>query len=185
MSEVKTCSKCGETKALAAFSKEKRSRDGLRRVCKVCARANNKAWYEKNKERERANSKAWYEKNKERARVNDKAWREQNRDKKRTINAARRARRRKAEPVWLRDEHKQAISEKYALSVRLAEERGEEYHVDHIWPLKGKGFRGLHVPWNLQVISASENRSKRNKRPVDRNYNERPACKWSKTLHDY
>ena len=167
---AKTCTKCGETKALGEFHKDKSSRDGLRCVCKVCARADEKAWREQNKER---------------ARALVKAWREQNKDKGRAHTAARRACRRKAEPVWLSDEHKQAISEKYALSVRLAEERGEEYHVDHIWPLKGKGFSGLHVPWNLQVIPASENLSKHNNRPVDQSHNERPACKWSKTLHDY
>ena len=72
-------------------------------------------------------------------------------------------RKQKATPPWLTEEHKNQIKIFYVKSKKLTIETGVQYSVDHIIPLKGKLVCGLHVPWNLQVITHRENCSKNNR----------------------
>lgn len=72
-----------------------------------------------------------------------------------------------ATPKWLTAIQLNQIAEMYDVAVACNVQTGIKHHVDHIMPLKGKTVRGLHVPWNLQVISMSENFSKNNRMPPE------------------
>lgn len=63
----------------------------------------------------------------------------------------------KATPPWLTREHFKQMEAIYDAAVELSEATGTRYDVDHIVPLQGKTVCGLHVPWNLRVLTALEN----------------------------
>lgn len=92
----------------------------------------------------------------------NKIWNKNNTDIKNYHNANRRALLIKATPTWLTDEHKKEIKEFYKKAKTMSKNSNIKYEVDHIIPLKSKIVCGLHVPWNLQILSKTENLKKRN-----------------------
>lgn len=68
-----------------------------------------------------------------------------------------------ATPPWLREEHWAAMNAVYEEARRRTRETGVRHDVDHIHPINGKVLSGLHVPWNLQVLTQSQNVSKSNR----------------------
>lgn len=124
-----------------------------------------------NKEKIKAATKVYYENNKEAILAYGTVWRKLNIDKVNGYCAKRRSVKLQANPYhkskpspWEGKELSDLIiSEAYSLAKERTNLTGIEYHVDHIIPLQGSNVCGLHVGINLQVITASENRTKGNK----------------------
>lgn len=107
--------------------------------------------------------KARYLANREYHLENRKSYLQNNRGK---VYAQRRARRMailERMPKWLLLKDRLEIEQIYSEAVKISKETGIPHQVDHIVPLQGEKVSGLHVPWNLRVITAFENSSKSNK----------------------
>lgn len=166
---MKTCNKCKHDKPTDGFHKDTNKKDGLCTICKICKIENSKAWYKNNTDRAKDLGKKSYERIKsDPKRYSNrlsyaKKWREKNLDKHAAKESKRRARKLSATPVWLSRCHNAHIKRIFKLSKLMTEITGQPHEVDHIVPLQGRSICGLHVPWNLRVISASDNRSKGNR----------------------
>ena len=124
------------------------------------AKAAGRRYYEKNREAviARAAARPAEEKRKNRAEYKDR-----NVDVVRADTSVRKRRHRDATPRWLTKEERMHMRDLYVQARRLTKITGERYVVDHIVPLRGDEVCGLHVPWNLRVITQEENLKKSNK----------------------
>lgn len=118
-----------------------------------------------NNEKIKIKKKVFYNSNKSSINARTKDWREKNPGQVKANNIKRLVREIKATPKWLTKEQMEEINAFYFLSKELAwlNQDGKPHHVDHIIPLQGKNVCGLHVPWNLQLLSAKDNMIKGNK----------------------
>lgn len=186
---MKKCTKCKIKKELSEFGKMSSTRDGLRSDCKSCRKVESKIRYEakreelilyqrdyqkKNRDRLLPKKREYYwkdpekyknieRKNRERSRIIENKRNRENPAKACAKTNKRKAIKLQATPFWLTLSHWEQIDNIYIECARITKETGIKHHVDHIIPLQGKEVRGLHVPWNLQILTAKENESKGNK----------------------
>jgi 5-methylcytosine-specific restriction endonuclease McrA len=92
-----------------------------------------------------------------------KKHKEANPDYYRSLVNMRRRRFRNATPKWLSPEQRMEIRLKYRLAIEMSRATGIRHAVDHEVPIQGEEVCGLHVPWNLRVITQEENLKKSNK----------------------
>lgn len=116
-----------------------------------------------NPERYRELDRLRYERDKDKRKECVKRTYQKNRRRYITISNLRTKARRGSAPKWLTTEHKQQIIDIYKECSRLTNETKINYNVDHIIPINGETVCGLHVPWNLRIITQEENFKKSNK----------------------
>lgn len=174
---TKICSRCGIEKELSEFHRAITCKDGYSTYCEQCYHKQIIAYGIKYRSEHRDQIKIRHVKRyiehcdeikarcaKYRSNHRDQMktylikYYDSHRDYWREYVARRRAVKLNATPPWVDRKELQKIYAEAAKRRRA----GENVHVDHIVPLRGKNVCGLHVPWNLQIIPAHENLSKHN-----------------------
>lgn len=137
--------------------------DNAKRATKPKSEASKAAgrrYYERNKEQVKARAAARPNEEKRRYRSKHKV---ENPEMYRVLNSMRKRRHRSATPKWLTPQQKESIKELYQYAIKMTKITGQRYVVDHEIPLHSDVVCGLHVPWNLRVITQEENLRKSNK----------------------
>lgn len=115
----------------------------------------------------RVYSKGWRALNAAKKSENDRLWRQANPGLVALYSNTRRARKLKSQPKWLSAIQVAQMREFYEVAQARYAQTGVRHHVDHIFPLHGVSFCGLHVPWNLQVMTKKENLQKQQSLPPE------------------
>lgn len=166
-------------KSKDCYEKLKKDNPNFQKERYAATRKSQKSYCEKNKDKRNDYTKQWYKDNNVHcleyaknysSNIDPEKKRKQGRDNYKRNKptfianvANRRSSILKRTPLWLSNTDKETIKNIYSMAAKISEETGIKHHVDHKVPLQGETVCGLHVPWNLQIITATENISKSNK----------------------
>lgn len=167
--------KCGETDQ-SKFGKNKSHWTGLTQYCKNCweqyRKLNEikmdsyyKEYYKAHKEELLIKNAMYQQNHRKQFNAYNSKYRKANKAKVAAICRKRQASKILRTPKWMSSLMYSHIEQFYDAAINLTKEFGVKMVVDHIVPLQGKNVSGLHVPWNLQVITKLENDKKGNKWP--------------------
>ena len=173
---MKLCRKCNRTLPATTeyFSVNRRIKCGLNSACKECDKARVAKHQKENPEIVAARQRKYRKENCDEINERRRNDNEENREKYREYEITKRKNNpeyhkdkslkrhrdvKQATPSWADTD---AIDKIYNEAKRVKEETGEDYTVDHIIPLNGENVCGLHVDYNLQLITRSENSKKSN-----------------------
>lgn len=148
----KPCRTCKIYKNIKYFYKDKRCKDGHVNNCKECEKERTSKHRKENIEKVSKTNALWYQSNKEHSKSRSKQYNQLNRGKRNYYQAKYEAKKINATLSGFDNEIR-----------KIYESCPKGWHVDHIIPLQGKAICGLHVPWNLQHLTAEENLKKSNK----------------------
>lgn len=180
---TKKCTKCKNFLPIEHFGKLSSASDGLKYRCKACIKVDKaefaKAhpdkikewqlnWAKNNPEMVRngnlKRTRRWNSKNRPKRREMTKRWFDNNPGMRAIYGTARRESCR-IQAISLSKSETSQFLEIYRDAKILSDTTGIPHHVDHIIPLRAGTVMGLHVPWNLQIITAEQNLKKNNKVP--------------------
>jgi hypothetical protein len=175
---MKHCPHCNQVKPFEAFYASSTHKSGYASWCKACESERNKAknlanregrlvkakeWRDANQEKQATAVKAWRLKNPEQTASIYRDWAQRNKDKVNAKWMQREAAKKCRTPTWLTEDDKWVIEQAYDIASIRTKHFGIPFHVDHIIPLQGRKVSGFHVPNNLRVITADQNKRKANK----------------------
>lgn len=121
--------------------------------CVDCRREDQRKWVSNNREKDRAVFQKWKE---AQPKGYWRKWSDKNRAKQNAAESRRRAVKH-ASFAKLSSAQINTVEHIYSEAAELG------LHVDHIVPLVNPRVCGLHVPWNLQLLTPGDNLSKGNK----------------------
>lgn len=119
-------------------------------------------WIRNNPEKHAASRRKWIENNQDKHRATKRAWSAANRDRACLYSVNRLKQIKRSTPHWLSKWHKDEMALIYSLKYDMQNVCGQVMEIDHIVPLQGKNVCGLHVPWNLRIVTRVVNRRKHN-----------------------
>lgn len=179
---MKTCTKCKQEKPYELFSKNYQTKDGYQHHCKKC-----KLDYQRNNPNRKAVSAKYRNANKTICIARSVASQSKKRDyysaKMKEWSDANRERLLERRRRWYAENSASEIAKVRKRVGRIQHDLGRltkaeqaeiqgmydfcrifpGFEVDHVVPLTHNLVCGMHVPWNLQVLPVSVNRSKGNK----------------------
>lgn len=129
--------------------------------CCECHKKTTAAWQSANKDKLRASQRKHFLNNRSKCNAACTARQKKNMSRNAAYTRLYNAKKRSAQPPWLTPDEIAQIRAVYD------EARAAGMTVDHIVPLNGKNVCGLHVPWNLRVVSRAENTAKGNRLLLD------------------
>jgi hypothetical protein len=123
-----------------------------------------KRYYETNKEAVKEKAKARAKEDKQQYR---KKWASENLIAVRAKTKVRRRKHRAATPRWLTKTQVTQMRDIYERAIAITRLTGIKHVVDHIIPLVHPDICGLHVPWNLRILTQDANAAKSNFLPSE------------------